>query len=323
MKKALSVLLTLLVMAGVIAAAPVMASAATWTASNATELAAALSSAASGDTIKLLADITYTSTILIDGNTVTFDLNGKTLELTNWLDVRGGGSLLLADPNNGAFNVTYKSTVIAVVEVHANSRAEISNVAVTTTASNTALYAHGANAEIMVYGNVTHTSTTGTGVWVDTGANVTVGGAITVPVGAQYIQLESTAKTQAQYTAPTTKPGYLTYTDGTNTVWVRERFAVTVSNGTGSGNYAAGETVSIAAIVPAGKVFDGWAVAGAALANPASASTIFVMPANAVTAVASFKDAPVTPPKTIFNTGRAATFLNWILFIVCFGWLWM
>jgi len=27
--------------------------------------------------------------------------------------------------------------------------------------------------------------------------------------------------------------------------------------------------------------------------------------------------------KTIFNTGRAATFLNWILFIVFFGWLWM
>jgi len=32
---------------------------------------------------------------------------------------------------------------------------------------------------------------------------------------------------------------------------------------------------------------------------------------------------PPTSPKTIFSTGRAATFLNWFLFIVCFGWIWM
>ena len=38
--------------------------------------------------------------------------------------------------------------------------------------------------------------------------------------------------------------------------------------------------------------------------------------------------APTTPgsdpsPKTIFSTGREATFLNWFLFVVCFGWIWM
>jgi len=30
-----------------------------------------------------------------------------------------------------------------------------------------------------------------------------------------------------------------------------------------------------------------------------------------------------TSGKTIFGTGRPATFLNWILFFVCFGWIWM
>jgi hypothetical protein len=31
----------------------------------------------------------------------------------------------------------------------------------------------------------------------------------------------------------------------------------------------------------------------------------------------------VQQAKTIFSTGRESTFLNWFLFIVCFGWIWM
>ena len=59
-------------------------------------------------TIKLLQDITYNSRIRITtAKTITFDLNGKTLDATNALRVEGGGQVLLADPANGAFNVSY------------------------------------------------------------------------------------------------------------------------------------------------------------------------------------------------------------------------
>jgi len=80
--------------------------------------------------------------------------------------------------------------------------------------------------------------------------------------------------------------------------------------------------VSIAATVPAGKVFDKWTATGVTLSSPGSASTSFTMPANAVTVTASFKDAPASAKK-IFTTKYDSNFWNWLLFIVCFGWIWM
>jgi hypothetical protein len=71
-------------------------------------------------------------------------------------------------------------------------------------------------------------------------------------------------------------------------------YAVTVNGGTGSGSYAAGETVGIAAnTAPAGKEFDRWTTTspGVSFANATAASTSFAMPANAVTVTATYKDA--------------------------------
>jgi glucan-binding YG repeat protein len=73
-----------------------------------------------------------------------------------------------------------------------------------------------------------------------------------------------------------------------------ETYAVTVTNGTGSGNYAEGATVSISAnAAPSGKTFDTW-TGDVTFANANSASTSFVMPNHAVTVTATYKDA--TPP---------------------------
>ena len=71
-------------------------------------------------------------------------------------------------------------------------------------------------------------------------------------------------------------------------------YAVTVTNGTGGGNYAAGATVSITAgTPPAGQQFKNWTANPAVtFANANSASTTFVMPANAVTVTAVFEDIP-------------------------------
>lgn len=79
-------------------------------------------------------------------------------------------------------------------------------------------------------------------------------------------------------------------------------YAVTVTGGTGSGNYAAGAEVTITANAAAdGKVFSQWKVeAGSAILKDASsASTAFTMPAEAVSVTAEYKDA--TPAPTTYT----------------------
>jgi hypothetical protein len=72
-------------------------------------------------------------------------------------------------------------------------------------------------------------------------------------------------------------------------------YALTVTSGTGSGNYAAGAVVTITAnAAPSGKVFDRWTAPTGTIANATSATTTFTMPASTATVTANYKDAPVT-----------------------------
>lgn len=73
----------------------------------------------------------------------------------------------------------------------------------------------------------------------------------------------------------------------------KENYMVTVNNGTGGGGYEAGAAVTITADAPAsGKQFDKWVVnsGSVALADAASSTTTFTMPAEAVTVTAAYKD---------------------------------
>jgi len=100
-------------------------------------------------------------------------------------------------------------------------------------------------------------------------------------------------------------------------------YALTVNSGSGSGKYTANTAITITAnAAPSGKVFDRWTATSGTLASPTSVSTTFTMPAGSATVTATYKDAPVQK-KYIFSTKYEATFLNWILFFVCFGWIWM
>jgi hypothetical protein len=75
-------------------------------------------------------------------------------------------------------------------------------------------------------------------------------------------------------------------------------YTVNVNNGTGSGNFAQGATVNITAgTPPSGQQFKNWTTtsAGVTFANADSASTTFVMPANAVTVTANFEPISGTP----------------------------
>ena len=70
-------------------------------------------------------------------------------------------------------------------------------------------------------------------------------------------------------------------------------YSLTVSNGSGGGNFGAGSILTIAANpAPPGKIFAGWL--GAGISNTAAASTFFIMPTNDATASAVFTNLP--PP---------------------------
>ncbi len=70
------------------------------------------------------------------------------------------------------------------------------------------------------------------------------------------------------------------------------KYTVAVNNGTGGGEYAVGATVTITANAPAsGQQFDKWTVnsGSVTLANAASSTTTFTMPAEAVSVTATYK----------------------------------
>lgn len=72
-------------------------------------------------------------------------------------------------------------------------------------------------------------------------------------------------------------------------------YAVTVTNGTGSGSYVAGATVNIVADEPEhGKAFAGWTGSNVqyVTGDASTAEASFLMPAEAVTLEATYEDIP-------------------------------
>jgi hypothetical protein len=70
-------------------------------------------------------------------------------------------------------------------------------------------------------------------------------------------------------------------------------YSLTVSNGTGSGNFGAGSILSLTAnSAPSGKIFAGWS--GAGISNAVLTTTLFIMPTNNTSVTAVFTNLP--PP---------------------------
>ena len=229
-----SALLTAALVIGMLAAMPQMISAATThSVSNATELGTALAGSASGDTIRLMADITYSSSILIDAKTITFDLNGKTLNATGGLAAVNGAKILLANPANGQFNVSGKSEIgNFTVFAMGGSKAEVSNIS-TSVNGVWAAYTYGEGGVITVFGNLTHIAASGIGVYAASRSEITVNGKITVSPGVTYARVEDKDKTKMGFETTTSRPAYLEYTAtvGSNTsyFWLRQQPPVQVT----------------------------------------------------------------------------------------------
>ena len=237
---------------------------------------------------------------------IGFGSNGGTLHVT------GNATVNATAPVYTALWVGAESTVsmdsgstinaTGVTGVYAtdNGQATVSTV----TASGAGSVGVIANREstITVKGNVTVTGAGSIGVLIDweaNGAEVTIDGTITTPT--TYISFDGTNITAGDNTIPTTKAGYLTYTDSTNTVWVREyvpptSYTITVTtggNGTASSNVGtatAGTEITLSTTANAGYRFKEWQVVsgGVTIAN-----NKFIMPAGNVEVKAIFELVPV------------------------------
>jgi Gametolysin peptidase M11/Divergent InlB B-repeat domain len=83
-------------------------------------------------------------------------------------------------------------------------------------------------------------------------------------------------------------------------------YPLLVNSGSGDGSYASGAVVNInAAAAPAGQLFDRWVVnSGAAvIADISAASTTLVMPSNAATITATYKNTPAASYALTVNNG--------------------
>jgi hypothetical protein len=93
------------------------------------------------------------------------------------------------------------------------------------------------------------------------------------------------------------------------TLTIVPTYPVTVIDGSGSGNYTEGATVSITAdAAPSGQTFSKWVSEdGVTFADEAAQSTTFVMPAHSVTVTATYIDLPPeTYSITLSNDGNGS-----------------
>ncbi|KPU44786.1 N-acetylmuramoyl-L-alanine amidase LytC precursor [Oxobacter pfennigii] len=80
-------------------------------------------------------------------------------------------------------------------------------------------YAEGTGSVITVTGNVKASGASGTGAYAEDGGKITIDGTVTAN---NYIMVDNISKNQEDCEATSNNPGYLTYTGGTSTVWVKE-----------------------------------------------------------------------------------------------------
>ncbi|MCL2884987.1 MAG: hypothetical protein FWF49_05845, partial [Oscillospiraceae bacterium] len=308
--KLLSALLAIAVLFCLSMAVPLTASAASvYNVGTAADFKSALDAAASGDTLRLTADVTYTQWLMISsGKTLYFDLNGKTLSATGGVTV-SGGSILLTNPTNGQFNVS-SSGYGSALDVYNETKVEVNNVTATGNCDE-GIWGGG---EVMVYGNVTNATTNPTinayGV-ICIGGKVTINGVLTVPTGVPYIRVGNALKTQADYGATTQKAGYREYKDDStgSYVWVKiaPMYTVTVQsdgNGTAAASASSavpGSTVTLTVTPFSGYRLKTWQVISGGVT--VSGNT-FTMPSANVTIKAIFEVIPAATDPT--NPGTSA-----------------
>ena len=176
-----------------------------------------------GDTIVLLKNVDYYGEISIINETVTIDLNGFILNVITETGAPIGtvyvenGELAIADSvGGGELNVDSRDFYGVFVY---NGKATVTSIK-----SSFALAAINIEngGEVTVTGDVTVTSGHEIhGAYVNGGGTVKVDGAF-ITDASHHILLDGGAKSPGGYELSTTLSGYYTYTDGSNTVWIKD-----------------------------------------------------------------------------------------------------
>ena len=245
-----------------------------------------------GDKITVTANTTVTAVwedIPVVTYTVSFDANGGTGSMADVTGISGEYTL----PANGFTAPAGKQ--FKAWSVNGVEKAVGDKITVT---ANTTVTAVWEDIPVVTY-TVSFDANGGTGSMADvtgvSGEYTLPANGFTAPDGKQFKAwsaggVEKAAGDKITVTANTT----------ITAVWENipaATYKVTVTNGTGGGNYAAGATVSITANeASTGEMFDKWEVVSGSitLADANSATTTFVMPAGAVSVKATYKEAPHT-----------------------------
>jgi len=158
-----------------------------YTVNSAADLETVVNSVYDSDSIKLLADIVYGRGIVVDGKSITFDLNNQKLTINNTLGpglhVRSGGEVKLA--GTGSLDVV--SSGGHAIFVESGGKATVTSASATADDCSGA-YAEGAGSEITVIEDAT------AGGFRSSGACALSGGKVTVEGGAQGTKYGAYAK---------------------------------------------------------------------------------------------------------------------------------
>jgi len=249
-KKFLSLLLVLTLTIGLFAVTPLTAGAETHTVRDAAGLETAFKNAASGDTIKLGANIKYAKLISVDGKTINIDLSGYKIDVEvtegRALDVQNGGKVLIVNPANGEFNLKSSAKNTNTVLIRGTgSKAEMTNIYYTGS-GNYVVVGVDTGSEAVIYGKIITASTScesygvyargskitvkgdidvqwnGYGAGASNGGEVTIDGIITTTSVSSYLMFDyESTRRKTEFMVPTTKTGYLTYTDNQSIIWVK------------------------------------------------------------------------------------------------------
>jgi len=130
------------------------------------------------------------------------------------------GNVSASNSSTGSVYGVYASNGGSKTTVHGDV-----SIAIGYSGYGSGIYAYGSGSEIIINGDVV-VSGSGSDQWnthgirASGGAEVIIDGAITVPSGKTYIEIENSRKAEDGYRLPSAKAGYKEYSDGTSTVWV-------------------------------------------------------------------------------------------------------
>lgn len=160
------------------------------------------------------------SIVTVDGNATANGVSGMgDYENSSFATYSDGGEIVIGGnasaTGNGMANIAARAENGGSITIDGDAQGK-----------NVGVYANGAGSTIEIKSNVMATKEyEGIGALAQTGGEITIDGTIAAEIYIEVNQIKDGSP--GSRTVPTTKPGYFTYTDGVNTVWVMDNTSYT------------------------------------------------------------------------------------------------